>query len=81
MCSSQPLNYTILIEDIDTEPPNYAHKSSYARDGPGIMSHEVYGLEGDHRYSVSIHVSSFSWTSLSDKYHFGECAHNTRIGL
>ena len=72
MCTSQPLNYTIVIEDIETEQPDIVAESFHSHTGPGAVTHNIDGLKGDHSYSVSVEVSSFSWTSLSGKYKFGE---------
>ena len=57
---------------METQPHNVIVEDVDSRTGPGTVSHDLYGLEGDHRYSASVEVSSFSWTSLSIKRDFGE---------
>ena len=56
----------------------------YPHEGPGNVLHDIYGLQGDHTYSVSVEVTSFSWTSLSNKHRFGKrfyCIHCTHLSI
>lgn len=75
VCVYQQVNYTIIVEE---EADNTAAaiisllNGPYYHQGPGMVSHQIGGLENDHVYSARVQVNHITGITESAKHFFGK---------
>ena len=74
MCSYQPVNYTIIVDEVSgsSEGGEVFQSGPHSHQGAGLVSQDISGLQMDHAYTIKVLVDSTTGSVESDKQLFSK---------